>query len=328
MNSEFAELKKRISEQGLLASSSFFYARRISIILILVAISAVVLIATQNIWIQMANAMLLAFTFGQLGLFIHDVGHGQVITGQWHKATCMILNVMFGSNVNWWIHKHNRHHAFPNQHGYDPDIDIRFLAFSEDQARKKRGWYRILARHQHFFFIPLLLGEVWHLRYMGIAYAFQQKTASAVVDIFLIAAHLALYIGFLFLFLPPGIALAFLVVHSGLLGIYLGLIFAPNHKGMMIMERNNMLDYLHTQILTSRNVRGGWIVDMLYGGLNYQIEHHLFPSMPRNKLKRAAPIVEEFCKQKNIPYHAVGVRESFRQIFGYLQRVGRTASLV
>ena len=74
-------------------------------------------------------------------------------------------------------------------------------------------------------------------------------------------------------------------MHQAVFGLYMGCSFAPNHKGMPIIEPDEKLDYLRRQVLTSRNVRGGWFIDQLLGGLNYQIEHHLFPSMPRANLR-------------------------------------------
>ena len=323
MNNEFGTLKKHISEQGLLQSATAFYIRRVMMAMALVAVSVAILATVTNFLAQMANAALLAFAFGQLGLFSHDLGHGQVVGARWHRLMCMWLNVLLGWSLSWWIAKHNRHHAFPNQPGYDPDIDIRFLAFSEVQAREKKGWYRALARYQHILFIPLLLFEMWSLRCASISYLLRQRTAKAAVDLFLIVAHLALYAALLLFFLPMWHALAFAFIHTGLLGIYLGFIFAPNHKGMPMIEHASGMSYVQQQILTSRNVRGGWLVDFIYGGLNYQIEHHLFPSMPRNRLKHAAPVVEQFCEEKNISYTSVSVPESFRRIFGYLARVGK-----
>ena len=81
------------------------------------------------------------------------------------------------------------------------------------------------------------------------------------------------------------------MVQQGLFGLYLGCSFAPNHKGMPTLTEADRLDFLRRQVLTSRNVRGGCLVDFVLGGLNYQIEHHLFPSMPRPNLRHAQPIV-------------------------------------
>ena len=92
-----------------------------------------------------------------------------------------------------------------------------------------------------------------------------------------------------FAVLPPGKALAFIAIHQGLWGVYMGMSFAPNHKGMPVLTADDKLDFLRKQVLTSRNVVGGPQVDVALGGLNYQIEHHLFPSMPRHNLRKAAP---------------------------------------
>ena len=323
MNNEFTALKAYIGQQGLLQPTTAFYVRRVVMAMAIIAASVTILATVTNFWAQMANAVFLAFAFGQLGLFSHDVGHGQIVGARWHRLMCMWLNALLGWSLSWWIHKHNRHHAFPNQPGYDPDVDIKFIAFSENQAHKKKGWYRTVARYQHILFIPLLLFELWSLRCASISYLLRQRTAKAATDLLLIAAHLALYITLLLFFLTPWHALVFAAIHTGMVGIYLGLIFAPNHKGMPMIEHKSAMSYLQQQILTSRNVHGGWLVDFIYGGLNYQIEHHLFPSMPRNRLKHAAPIVERFCKEIDVSYLAVSVPESFRLIFSHLARVGK-----
>ena len=111
----------------------------------------------------------------------------------------------------------------------------------------------------------------------------------------LLAAHILGYLTAVFLVLTPLQGLVFIAVHQGMWGLYMGLAFAPNHKGMPIIPAGQKLDHLHKQVLTSRNVRGGRIVDYALGGLNYQIEHHLFPKMPRPNLRRAQPLVRAYC---------------------------------
>lgn len=75
-------------------------------------------------------------------------------------------------------------------------------------------------------------------------------------------------------------------------------------------------------MLTSRNIRGGWLTDLLSGSLNYQIEHHLFPAMPRNQLRRAHLIVRQFCEQEGVAYHETSVLGSYRELLGFLHQVG------
>ncbi|MEK7099099.1 MAG: acyl-CoA desaturase [Patescibacteria group bacterium] len=326
VNKAFIDLERRVRAQGLLDPTPAFYVYTVGMALALVVASVVILVTVKNSWIHMLNAVLLAFAFGQLTLFSHDVGHGQVTGSRWHALMSNWFGVMLGWNLDWWVYKHNRHHAFPNQPGYDPDIGIKFIAFSEDQARARTGWYRVMARYQNFLFIPMLFGESWHLRCASIAYLSHQRILKFALGIALITLHLALYLGVIFYFLSIWQALSFVVIHWGLLGVYLGLIFAPNHKGMPIIEHGTVPGYLEQQVLTARNVRGGYLVDIVYGGLNYQIEHHLFPSMPRWHLRQVAPMVEALCREKNLPYTKTNVRESFREIFGHLSHVGKAAA--
>ena len=107
--------------------------------------------------------------------------------------------------------------------------------------------------------------------------------------------------------LPPGKAVAFFGVQMAVFGLCLGGSFAPSHKGMPIVPPTAKIDFLRRQVLTSRNVRGSILVDFLMGGLDYQIEHHLFPSMPRPNLKRAQPIVRAYCAEHGVPYAEVGL---------------------
>ena len=138
----------------------------------------------------------------------------------------------------------------------------------------------------------------------------------------LLFTHFAGYLALLFLVLSPGKAVLFLVVHQALWGIYMGSIFAPNHKGMPMLTGKDRPDFLRRQVLTSRNVRGNWFVDNALGGLNYQIEHHLFPSMPSPHLRRAQPIVRDYCAELGVSYTETGLIDSYAQALRHLHRVG------
>jgi fatty acid desaturase len=77
-------------------------------------------------------------------------------------------------------------------------------------------------------------------------------------------------------------------------------------------------------VLTSRNVSGGWFIDAAMGGLNYQVEHHLFPSMPRPNLRRAQALVAAFCHQHDLPYCQSSLARSYAQVLRHLDTIGRT----
>jgi fatty acid desaturase len=139
----------------------------------------------------------------------------------------------------------------------------------------------------------------------------------------LLGVHAAGYLTAIFLVLPPGKAVAFIAVQQGLFGFYLGCSFAPNHKGMPVLAASDKTGFLRRQVLTSRNVRGGWLTDFAMGGLNYQIEHHLFPSMPRPNLRRSQPLIAAFCAEHDVPYHEATLFGSYAQAIRHLNATGK-----
>jgi fatty acid desaturase len=108
-------------------------------------------------------------------------------------------------------------------------------------------------------------------------------------------------------------------------GLYLGSSFAPNHKGMPILDASDRSGFLRRQLLTSRNVHGGFLTDAALGGLNYQIEHHLFPSMPRPNLRHSQPLIREYCLQRDLPYCQSSLAGSYLQALRHLKNVSKTA---
>jgi fatty acid desaturase len=91
---------------------------------------------------------------------------------------------------------------------------------------------------------------------------------------------------------------------------------------MPLVPASMRLDFLRRQVLTSRNVRGGILTDWTLGGLNYQIEHHLFPSMPRPNLRLAKPVVEQFCAERGVRYTETSLIDSYSQVLRHLHDVG------
>ena len=129
----------------------------------------------------------------------------------------------------------------------------------------------------------------------------------------------------LFLLLPLGMAFAFLGVQLAVFGVYMGASFAPNHKGMPVIAESARLDFFSKQVRTSRNIRGGWWATWLMGGLNYQVEHHLFPSMARPHLAKARLVVRDYCESLGVPYTETSLWRSYAIVIDYLNRVGLAA---
>jgi fatty acid desaturase len=274
------------------------------------------------------TAVILAALFTQVGFLGHDAGHRQIFRSKFLNDVVGMLHANFGIGFSygWWINKHNRHHANPNTEGRDPDIRVEPLAFSNQQAARHRGLRRLLIRLQGYLFVPLLTLEALSLHAASVTALWRPGLKRRPAEIALLTTHLALYLTAVFLVLTPVQAVVFIVVHQGLFGVYLGSSFAPNHKGMPILAEDNDLDYLRRQVLTSRNVRGGWFTDIAVGGLNYQIEHHLFPSMPRPNLRRAQMIIRQFCRDHGVSYCETSLFRSWREVLRHLDTVGTSTA--
>jgi fatty acid desaturase len=313
----YAALKALVSEAGLLEAQGLYYAVKIAYTVGMFAVGIAMLFVLSG-WARVfVVAPYLAFVCAQLGFLAHDLGHKQVFSSNrvnnW--AGMMMANVLVGMSLSWWNDKHNAHHANPNHDGLDPDIDIPFMAFSEEQAQGKKGLSRLFAAHQAFLFFPALTFTTYSMQIASVKFTLRERYRLRFSDTALLWGHFALYYVGLPLLLGPWQALVFILLHRGLLGVFIGAVFAPNHKGMLVLGKDDdKLDFLRKQVLTARSVRSTPLIDFLYGGLNHQAAHHLFPSMPRNKLRNAAEMTRRFCNEHGIPYHETGVIQSFREI--------------
>jgi fatty acid desaturase len=322
--SEYTRLSRQIKQAGMLDRRHGYYAAKISLNLALFAGGWAAFAILGDSWWQLLTAAYLAVVFTQVAFVGHDAGHRQIFRSRRANELVGLVhaNPLVGISFGWWVGKHDRHHSNPNHEDLDPDIGIAALAFTADQAMSKHGLVRLIARYQAYLFLPLLLLEAAHLHLASAKAILRGRGRANAVEALLLLVHVAGYATALLLVLSPLQAAAFALVQQGLFGLYLGCAFAPNHKGMPTLTEADELDFLRRQVLTSRNVAGSRLVDFLLGGLNYQIEHHLFPNMPRPNLRRAQPLVRGFCTQHNIPYTEATMFGSYAEALRHLHTVG------
>ncbi len=325
----YTDLARDIRHSGLLERRYGYYWTFIGSAILAFALLWVGVVILGNSWFQLVLAGLLGVLMTQFGFLGHDAAHRQIFrSAAWNDWTSRLLGGVFaGLSHGWWREKHNRHHATPNQEGRDPDIGPGVIAFTRDIAEARSsgftGWF---VRHQGWLFFPLLTLEGFSLLVGSIRTGLQPGQVSHQrLEVALVVARLAAYVTVLLLVLPAGKAFAFFFVQSAVFGVCLGGSFAPNHKGMPIVPATSTIDFLRRQVLMSRNVRGGFAVDFAMGGLNYQIEHHLFPSMPRPNLKQAQPIVRAYCASRDVSYAEVTFLKSYGIVVDYLNNVGLRA---
>jgi fatty acid desaturase len=322
--SDYAVLKRRVREAGLLEKEPAYYVRLIALNTIALAACCAVLVLFRNPWIQAADAIIIGLVSGQLGFQLHDAGHHQMFERKWKNVLVGFLtaDVVLGMSYGWWIDKHNRHHANPNHADLDPDINSPAIVYSTEQALQRRGARRFLAKYQAWFFFPLICLQGWSMHVAGATFLIRRSSRLRRAEIVALLAHALLYLSILTWLLGPWSALLVIVLHKAAGGFYLATVFAPNHKGMLEVDEDSDLDFLRAQVLTSRNVRANRLTDFWYGSLNYQVEHHLFPSMARNNVPRAHSIVQQYCAEIGVPYHETSLLQSYRELLGFLHDVG------
>lgn len=316
---DFVRLVRR---RGLLEPQPGHYALLIARTLLLLGLSATVLLLVESLHWQLVNAAFLAFVFGQIGVIGHDADHGQVShAARVNDGIGIAVTFLTGLERSWWRQKHRAHHRDPNRLGGDPDIEISVIACSEAQALAKRRILWPIVAFQAFWFLPLccLQGLNWQLT--GVRFVLREKLGYPRAERLAMFGHLTVYYGLLFWLFAPLDALAFVGVHQACFGLYMGLMFAPNHMGMPILEANAQLGAVEQQVRTSRNIRPHPLWDFLLCGLNRQIEHHVFPRMGRNHLPEARRYVRALCAERGIPYHEVGWLRAQAEVLRDLHRV-------
>ena len=324
----FRALALQVRAMGLLDRRPGYYRLKIALTIFAFFAGWALFVMAGDSWAALAVAPLMGMMFTQLGFIGHDAGHNQVFRTRRHNRLLgfAVGNVLTGLSFGWWVPKHNAHHAHPNELGRDPDIGEGPAPHSPDAPGEKPGplasW---MSRWQAPLFFPLMLLRSSGMHVLGIQRLARRRDRASAIEASLIVLHAALYLTVVLWVLSPLKALAFIAVQQGVFSVYLGISFAPNHKGMPIIESATAAGYARRQVVTARNIRGGPLTTFMLGGLNFQIEHHLFPSMPRPNLRRVQVLVREFCAAAGLGYGEESFVGSFRQITRHLSDAGAAA---
>jgi len=319
---EFRDLLTLVRQSGLLAKQPAYYGRKMLLNLVLLVSAFLLIKRFQNPWAELLNAAFLAFVFAQLGFIVHDAGHQEIFSAPAGNEVLGLIhsNLLLGFSYSWWLHKHHHHHCSPNHVTADPDVDIPLFAFTKDQAATKRGFARLTVKYQHFRFFPLSLLEAFVLKVDSVKFLLRHKVAHPFIEVSFLILHACWFLGLLYFLLGWPHAILFFVAQQMFLGLYLTLIFAPNHQGMPLLQGASAVNFLREQVLTSRNIKKHPGIDYCTGGLTCQIEHHLFPTMPTNKLRQVQKIVKSYCVSHGVPYHETSLFQSYREVYQDLRK--------
>jgi len=259
------------------------------------------------------GSTLIAFSFYMCGWTAHDyLHHGVFKHGQsrlvlWNNVIGFLLGMWQGFGPGWWRARHNTHHLVTNEKGNDPDIKtapvLTFVRGSPALAKT----LNVVQRWQEYYYVPLmaLLDLYWRLE--TIAYLAMRKLKKTWIEWLLMGVH---YPVLLWVFQGQ---MGWLAYMSLVRGFLTGIVVFATHYGEEHLEGgDHKLTLVEQTALTSRNITGGYVVNVLTGYISLQTEHHLFPMMPTAHLDKAQPYVRAFFKKHNLLYRESNLFECVR----------------
>ncbi|GAA3567412.1 acyl-CoA desaturase [Microlunatus spumicola] len=325
----YTELMQQVRAAGLLRRRVGWYVALFVVLAALTAALVGVAVALGQSWWALLVAVGLGVLVAQFGFLSHEASHREIFaSGRANdRAGQIIGSLVVGASLAQWGRSHVRHHTHPNQIGADPSVAPGALIFETEEAARTRGLRARYTRRQGWLLLPLLTLAGVNLYVDGWrAVTRRGPVAGRWLELPLMLVRHGGYLALLVWAYPLPLAAAFAVVQTAVFGLVMGGAFVPNHIGMPLIAARAKVDYLHRQVLTSRNVRGGWFTTCWMGGLNYQIEHHLFPSMARPNLARAAELTRTFCTERGLTYTEVPPVAAYAAVVRSLNEIGLAAA--
>jgi predicted heme/steroid binding protein/fatty-acid desaturase len=357
----YRDLRTQLMAMGMFKSNPWFYAYKCFFNMCMWATAVALVAFTDDVALHVVSAVILGLFYQQCGWLAHDFLHHQAFKKRRYGDYLGLYwgNLMQGYSVQWWKNKHNGHHAVCNLHSStalaqdgDPDIDtMPLLAWSLKQAQSYReleadgkdsGFVKFMIKYQAMFYLPILM--IARLSWMNESFknAFSLGAASenlkmererkglqypilekvGIVLHYVWAISLASGFGrFSFAY-----GLAYFLISTTTCGFFLGIVFGLGHNGMATYDADARPDFWKLQVTTTRNIIGGhgfpqFFVDWFCGGLQYQVDHHLFPTLPRHNLAKCHALVHSFCKEWDVSYHEADLVAVTGEVINHLSKV-------
>ncbi|KAJ3213070.1 hypothetical protein HDU67_003418 [Dinochytrium kinnereticum] len=341
LDNDLARLKATLKDMGVFESSKMYYTFKVLTNVCMWALSLAILMRWPgNSLAVIVSGVVMALFWQQSGWLAHDFLHHQVFTNRTYNNIVgyLVGNVFQGFSVSWWKNKHCTHHSVPNVHQADPDIDtMPYLAWSEHALEfftdlKDADVAKFMVAYQPILYFPILAFARLAWAFASITYNMDTTLPlkSRVVELSALAFHWVWYFSVAFGLCSPLRGLLFILVSQTACGIMLALVFSVNHNGMPVYSSKaaSKINFYELQVLTGRNVVSSPFADWFTGGLNYQIEHHMFPSIPRHQFHRVQPLVESLCKKHGIAYHRTSFWVGISEVISRLSSISKTATKI
>ncbi|XP_059174716.1 acyl-CoA 6-desaturase-like isoform X2 [Physella acuta] len=328
LKKDFRDLREMVVKSGWLKSDPWFYLFHFFHIIGLEVLAWCLLWYFGTQWyITLAAILILATVQAQAGWTQHDYGHHSVFPDlkRSHLFHHLTIGFMKGASSHWWNFRHFQHHAKPNLIKKDPDVEIAYLFLIGDKlpvefGKKKKGFMPYQWQHEYFFLLgpPLLLPIYFHFEI--IYFCLKRR------DWLDLGLAIAFFMRFFYCYTP-------FFGGWGTFAFYMGMRFVESHWFTWVTQMSHLpnevdrdsknLDWFTLQLRSSCNVKSSWFNDWFTGHLNYQIEHHLFPTMPRMNYHKVAPLVESLCKKHGIEYRNKTLYTACADIIRMLKKSGQ-----
>mmetsp|Transcript_1264 Transcript_1264/g.2853 ORF Transcript_1264/g.2853 Transcript_1264/m.2853 type:complete len:483 (+) Transcript_1264:148-1596(+) len=357
----YRDLRAQLIVMGMFKGNFWFYVYKQLSNLALWATAFAAMTFSDNTFVHLGAAVLMGVFFQQCGWLAHDFLHHQVFKnrryGDYHGL--FWGGVAQGFSCQWWKNKHNGHHAVPNLHNSsatsqdgDPDIDtMPVLAWSVKQAQsfrelqsdgKDSKFVKFMISNQKLFYFPILLLARISWLNESFKYAFGLGAASENAKLereakglqYPILEKVALLIHYAWTYafvtglgrFTPLYSFGLFMLTTCSCGLFLALVFGLGHNGMAVYDAETRPDFWKLQVTTTRNITGGHgipqaFVNWFCGGLQYQVDHHLFPMIPRHNLAKTHDLVESFCKEWKVGYHETDLVDGTFEVLNCLDKV-------
>jgi len=247
---------------------------------------------------------------------VHDLLHKQYFSRKVSNRLGLIFgNLLIGLSGKWWDREHNvTHHTYTNSAEKDTDVQ----GFGGAIIGKHNS-IQFIHRHQHIFFFLLLPAIYFSFVLQSYAFVFQKKNWK---ELLFLVLHLIIPTSVVMTLGATDGAIVLAITYLGY-GLALGLVTITNHIGLPIHFGDDYKQYswIDLQTCGSRNVKGGLFIHYLYGGLNTQIEHHLFPHASRFQLLKIAKETEVMCEENGYVYHATSPFQAYKEIYTYMKKL-------
>ena len=304
----FDELKAQVREAGLLKRVPV----RGTIEMVAIFVSFAVVYSTMTLWNPVLLGLFMTLLFTRAVFVSHDILHLQYFQSKKlsFRLSYPFSAIILSNSSSWWDFKHNiNHHHFCNTITKDEDIMALDGAFTPNN----RGNSPFIKKFKHILFWGAMF--FMYPAFIAQSYSFALKNKNY-GEFFLMLLHWPIIWGPIFYVLPFADAITVFVTLYLVLSAWLAFGFITNHLGCEVftVEEVEEMSWLELQMRTSRSLKGGMLVHWFYGGLNTQIEHHLFPKAPRYNLLKVQQMTRDFAKKHNIAYFETTPVQAYIQI--------------